>query len=242
MQEGECEVGGVNLRLPIYGIIETGATMINKISIILILLIIISPISSSQSVYSKASFGIAHYTLPDWSDFWSGITNEKYSKNNPNMSYLFSLGYQLNERHSLALEVEYLQAYPFMSNPTLSWEFKAIPISIVYELRFGALSQNIIPYIGAGVSYVISEVTAISYILPVFYDGRELIEATNKRDGKGYGIHSNLGILTNISNSIFLDSHFRFRFSDGMAFTDEEGYIKVEFTGYHFNFGIGYRF
>jgi opacity protein-like surface antigen len=62
-----------------------------------------------------------------------------------------------------------------------------------------------------------------------------------KRSGKGYGIHAVLGVMTDISKKMYTDMQIRYRYANGMAFTDAPGSVKIEFSGFYFNVGIGYR-
>jgi hypothetical protein len=86
--------------------------------------------------------------------------------------------------------------------------------------------------LGAGVSYFISEAAA--------HD--DYFNFTSKRYGNGYGIHSSAGLNAELTRQLCLISQIRFRYSDGMGFTDKKGSIKVEFTGFDFSTGLSWTF
>ncbi len=69
-----------------------------------------------------------------------------------------------------------------------------------------------------------------------------LVPSKLKRTGKGYGVHGALGFKARISSAVFTIWQARYRYSNGMAFTDNEGDIKVEFTGFDFSVGLGLNF
>ena len=52
--------------------------------------------------------------------------------------------------------------------------------------------------------------------------------------GEGYGVHADAGFRLALAPQWGLSYGVRYRYSDGTAFTDEEGLIPLEFTGVDF--------
>ena len=125
-------------------------------------------------------------------------------------------------------------------NPTgswfsaIKWKFRGIPITLGYELSPLSLGENFTPYVGAGASFFFSEVTA-EVIDPY-------VPSKLKRTGKGYGLHGAVGFQSRLSSFVSTIWQARYRYSNGMAFTDNKGDIKVEFTGFDFSVGLGLNF
>ena len=65
---------------------------------------------------------------------------------------------------------------------------------------------------------------------------------SSTRTGEGHRLHTVLGLVTHITNRMHLVSQARYRFADGMAFTDKEGSIKIEFTGFDASLGLEWSF
>lgn len=199
----------------------------------------------------RAMAGVAHVPLSDWSNFIESTANPHYyQKNNPNPIYGLSIHYGLSPRHSVNLGTELVQTRASESsllyqldstgNPTgswfstVKWKFRGIPITLGYEVSPFSVSETFSPYLGAGASFFFSKVTG-EVIDPY-------VPSKVKRTGKGYGLHGAIGFQSRLSSVVSTIWQVRYRYSDGMAFTDEEGSIKVEFTGFDFSVGLGLNF
>jgi outer membrane protein W len=188
----------------------------------------------AQPFSARASFGVAYLPLSDWSNFFGELSNSFYSKNNPNLYYSLSFHYKLNSNHSINIGTELIRSTASQSAPiaTVDWKFRGIPITLGYEYSAFRFNDHFTPTLGAGISYFMSEVDA--------HDN--LFNHTLKRYGNGYGVHVSLGLNSQLTQTLSMFSQARYRYSDGMAFTDSKGAIKVEFTGFDFSTGLSWSF
>jgi outer membrane protein W len=202
--------------------------------------------------------GAVHLPLSDWSDFSGEISDSYYQKKNPNIYYGLSLNYALGKHHSLNLGTELIKTSASLSSVmfitnynylldtldvvplVIRWEFQGIPVTLGYEYKLSTFNQRFSPVVGIGASYFISEVEA--EVLNI--SGSPFISSLpkEKRTGRGYGFHASLGLISQLTESFSMISQVRYRFSDGMGFTDKKDAIKVEFTGFDFSVGIGWNF
>ncbi|MDP3025616.1 MAG: OmpW family outer membrane protein, partial [candidate division Zixibacteria bacterium] len=166
------------------------------------------------------------------------------------------INYALGKHHSINLGTELIKTSASMSSVliltnykgdttgfipfTVRWKFQGIPLTLGYEYKFSALSQRFSPTVGIGVSYFISEVDANV----IYYAGSPLTDSQPgpKRTGNGYGLHASLGLISQVTGRLYLISQARYRYSNGLAFSDKQEDIKVEFTGLDFSMGIGWTF
>lgn len=199
----------------------------------------------------RVTGGVAHLPLSDWSNFAKTIANPNYyQQNNPNPIYGLSFHYNLNQHHSMNLGTELLQTrasqssllYQFDSagNPTGSWfstakmKFQGIPITLGYEVSPFSVSETFSPYLGAGASFFFSEVTG--EVIDPYVPSKVI------RTGKGYGLHGAIGFQSHLSSVVSTVWQARYRYSNGMAFTDNDEDVKVEFSGFDFSVGLGLNF
>jgi hypothetical protein len=213
-------------------------------------------LAGSSPFSLRVSVGAIHLPLSDWSDFSGKISDSYYQKKNPNIYYGLSLNYALGKHHSLNLGTELiktsasLSSVMFITNYLLDtldvvplvirWKFQGIPVTLGYEYKLSTFNQRFSPVVGIGASYFISEVEA--EVLNI--SGSPFISSLpkEKRTGRGYGFHASLGLISKLTESLSMISQVRYRYSDGMAFTDKKDSIKVEFTGFDFSVGIGWNF
>ncbi|MBN1398013.1 MAG: outer membrane beta-barrel protein [Bacteroidetes bacterium] len=184
----------------------------------------------AQSLSVRSSVGVVHLPLSDWSKFWGGPSNSFYTKNNPNLYYGISLHYAINSKHSISTGTELIKSSASLSDSLLvvNWKFQGIPVSIGYEYKIVTFNERFTPVVGLGCSYFISEVN-------VKVNG---VDQNSNRRGKGYGIHMSLGLLSQLTESLSMITQVRYRYSDGMAFSDNKDDIKVEFSGFDFSVGL----
>jgi len=184
----------------------------------------------AQPISVRVAIGAVDLPLYDWSRFLGNQSNASYSKTNPNLYYSLSAHYMLSSDHSIDIGTELIRTSASDTDPliTVNWKFQGIPITLGYEYSAFRFNDHFTAIIGTGISYFISQVEA--------HDN--LFNHTAKRYGDGYGIHASLGLNAELTQNISMISQLRFRYSDGMAFTDSKGAIKVEFTGFDFSEGL----
>jgi outer membrane protein W len=195
-----------------------------------------SDTACTQPLSVRTSIGAAYLPLQDWSDFFSKFSYS-YSKNNPNLYYSLSVHYELNSHHSINVGTELIQSTASIIfsrglQETVDWKFQGIPITIGYEYSALRFNDHFTPFLGAGISYFISEVAGYSH----------LFNQTLKRYGNGYGVHVSLGLKSELTKKLNMISQLRYRYSNGMAFTDSKSDAKVEFSGFDFCTGLSWSF
>lgn len=209
------------------------------------------------SVSCRISGGATYIPLQDWSAFFGKLQNSRYEQNNPNIyggiaiqvafgsSHAFHVGTELTRTTATLFGVSILKntigdTLGILDSHVIKWTFQGVPLTFGYEYRFLPVNEHIVPFIGLGASYFNSQVK-IKYTR--LLDWLSLPEPTvRNRIGKGYGAHVSLGVLSQVTRHILVISKIRYRYSDGMAFTDNKGDIKVEFTGFDVSLGIGWVF
>ena len=194
----------------------------------------IHPNSAAQEFSIRTSVGVVHLPFYDWSKFWGEFSNSFFSKNNPNLYYGLNVYYSLNSDNAINIGTEIINSSASLSNidGTIDWKFRGIPITLGYEYKILDFNKGSALILGAGFSYFISKVTAHDSYFNI----------TLNRNGNGYGIQASVGLSAELTENIGMISQVRYRYSDGMAFTDKKGSIKVEFTGFDFSTGLSYSF
>jgi outer membrane protein W len=195
---------------------------------------LIHPASFAQQFSVQTSVGVVHLPFYDWSKFWGELPNSFYSKNNPNLYYSLYVHYSLNSDNAINIGTELINSSAFLSSSTVTidWKFRAIPITLGYEYKILTFNKGSALILGAGFSYFISKVTAHDNYFNI----------TSNRYGNGYGVQGSVGLNAELTENIGMVSQVRYRYSDGMAFTDKKGSIKIEFTGFDFSTGLSYNF
>lgn len=191
----------------------------------------------AQPLSIRASIGFAQLPLSSWSDFWGHVQpDSRYQQNNPNVYYAFSVHYALSEHHAINLGTELLKTTASLSFPVentlgvVDWHFQAVPLTLGYEYRVTSFHEHFTPVAGVGVSYFFSQLEASENMLP----------QTLKRTGKGYGVHASLGLISEMTQALSMLTQVRYRYSNGMGFTDPNNDIKVEFTGVDLSVGLAW--
>lgn len=207
--------------------------------------------AQSPSFSMRASFGAVHLSLSRWSDFFSASSdNVTYQNDDVNFYPGLSVHYHIDSHHAIGLGTELLKTaasglyaqnlFDGSGNRTgfiplaIAWKFKGIPIKIGYEYTALAANKNFRPAFGIGVSYFMSKVEAQTTNLA----SSLLDEQKTARKGRGYGVHAHLALHTQLYKRLSLISQARYRYADGMAFSDRKGDVKVEFTGFDLSLGI----
>jgi outer membrane protein W len=202
------------------------------------------------------SGGAGYLPLKDWEDFATSISSSHFEKDKFGSYLDLRAVYHLTDRHAVALNVESINTsaslYHAMAltGPTgdtsgyassvIKWDFSAIPVGLSYEFHPMRSDESTSPFLGFGVSYFFSEVEYKSWFLHDGFFGD--LGSKGARDGEGYGVHAYAGVQCQLTEQLLVVSRLRGRYADGMGFTDEEGAVKVEFTGVDFTLGLGWRF
>jgi len=204
----------------------------------------------------SVSGGAGYLPLKDWKDFATSISSSHFDKDEFSSYLDFRVVYYLTDKHAIALNVEDINTSASLCGAMAltgatgdttgytsfvdEWDFSAIPIGLSYEFYPKGSEEKVTPFFGIGASYFFSEVKAKSWFLHDGLFGNLSSEST--RDGEGYGVHAYVGVQSQLTEHLLIVSRVRGRYSDGMAFTDKKGAIKVEFTGVDFTLGLGWRF
>lgn len=204
----------------------------------------------------SVSGGAGYLPLRDWEDFSTSISSSHFEKDKFGSHLDLRAVYHLTDKHAVALNVENINTsaplYHAMAltGPTgdtsgyassvVEWDFSAIPVGLSYEFYPMRSDESTSAFFGLGVSYFFSELEYKSWFL---HDGFfEDSGSEGARDGEGYGVHAYVGVQSQLTEQLLVVSRLRGRYADGMAFTDEERDVEVEFTGMDFTLGLGWRF
>ncbi len=215
--------------------------------------------AQSNKISFSVSGGAGYLPLKDWKDFATSITPSHFEQEMFGSYMDLHITYHLSKRHAVAIDVENIKTSASLhsveyiiewngsntdtlgaSSSVTDWDFRGTPIGLSYEFYPKSMDGSISPFLGAGASYLFSEVTRKQLYL---YNPYQIIQFPKQtRTGQGYELHIYLGIISKLTDHLLVISRLMGRFSDGMAFTDKPGAIKVEFTGVDFTLGLGLRF
>jgi hypothetical protein len=204
----------------------------------------------------RVKAGVAHLPMSSWKSF-TGITNfptDKYTTETPTVISGVTIYWKLSEKHSISLGSEVLKpkiswvgVLPLINEASdtvgfsplrLDWAFRTIPLTIGYEYKTGIWKDGFEPVIGLGASLMFSEVKVKYVSISNVYT---IHNSSEKRTGEGYGIDGSLGFHNKISKHLSSIWQVRYRYSDGMYFSDEPGDTNVEFTGFDFSIGLEFK-
>lgn len=185
----------------------------------------------------RGSVGFAYLPLSAWTDFWKE-EGSFYQRNNPNAYYALSVYYSLSPVHSVSIGSELLRSSASLTTDfgAVEWRFQGIPITVGYEIKLYSFNQSFSAVAGLGASYFLSKLT--SRVHSTIYPNEE----PGERSGRGYGVHVSAALLSTINESVAMVTQSRYRYSDGMAFTDKSGDVKVEFTDFDLSVGLAWTF
>lgn len=233
----------------------------NQITILVLCVIVVLfwcrfSMSQDHKVSVSLSGGAGYLPLEDWKDFATSISPGYYKMDNFGSYANLRMSYFLTDKQAIALDIENIKTSASLcaiviftnefgddiGNATnvIEWHFSAIPVGLSYEFYPKSTKGCISPFLGVGASYFFSELTAKQSYLYSPYSYFLLPKST--RTGQGYGLHAYLGIRSRLTDHLMVVSRLRGRYSDGMAFSDKKGAVKVEFTGVDFTLGLGWMF
>ncbi|HEU4929187.1 MAG TPA: hypothetical protein VFU38_05105 [Candidatus Krumholzibacteria bacterium] len=184
--------------------------------------------------------GAGYLPMKDWEDFWDGVTEGAYQHDRLGLYTEVSLTSRLTQRHAIRFTFEWITTSAWaavnqgeVDAHSIEWDFETFPVSASYELTLRGAEPGALTLLGVGAGYYMSEVTGktVGRINPV----------TETRRGDGYGFHAYLRQTALIADHFSLSGMIRGRWADGMALDDNDGDVKVEFTGVDVSMGIEYR-
>jgi len=178
-----------------------------------------------------AQVGAGYLPLKDWEDFWEEAVGD-YQQDRLGLYTEFSFTSRLTHRHALRFTFEWITTRA-SAGETLEWDFETFPVSASYELTLRGAEPGALTMLGVGAGYYMSTVEARNDQTPN--------PTSETRRGDGYGFHGYLRQTALIADHLSLSGMIRGRWADGMAFDDNDGDLKVEFTGVDVSMGIEYR-
>ena len=214
-------------------------------------LLLFNSISNAQnSPFSvQTNIGVAYLPFSEWKKYFGNtISNyEYYDSGDPIIYGGLSIHYNIDKYHSFNIGSEILNQnlhfagqYEGMITPDsmgvipikIKWCMRGIPFTLGYEYHSNYFKDKFEPIFGLGFSYFFSNLDAFS-VIPYRKD-----KAT--RSGKGYGVHTYIAFSSKVTQKVNALWQVRYRYSNGMAFTDKKGTVKIQFTG--LDFGIGFNY
>ena len=216
--------------------------------------------SQSQAQFNRLSFtlsgGAGYVSLDDWGDSFSKVSLSHYEKDKFGQFLESRIAYHLTDKYAVAFSLEKINTCASLfltdvftsefgdtvgvASHVIEWDFLAVPVGLSFEFYPKSSEDRVAPFLGAGLSYLLSDVEA-EYRY-VYSERFSSVGGRGSRDGVGYGIHLYVGVQSKLTDHFLIFSRLRGRYADGMAFSEEEGDVKVEFTGFDFTMGWGWRF
>ena len=190
--------------------------------------------------------GTGHMPLEKWESFAATLQSYQYESDDLGKYSEAWVRYRVSQRHSLRLGVEYIMvsalgttlmiggANDIIQVYSTTWDFTAVPISLAYELNVERGETAAAPFLGCGVGYYFSDVDATSKEL----GPRVFGDTSGSRSGNGLGMCVYAGLRAAVVKGGSLVTQLRYRYADGMVFTEKNGDGKVEFTGVDLTVGI----
>lgn len=159
---------------------------------------------------------------------------------------LLSFHINLSERQSVGINTEFLKLASFYFRmrgyeEQPDWKLKAVPITLTYERILSAPTNKVVPVVGVGVSYYL---TQLKTRLPESVTGPQLsttpIDSYVERYvGMGIGAQATAGIRARISRQTFLQLQARYRLVDGLGVTPTKN-ADASFGVFDFAIGFGF--
>ncbi len=206
------------------------------------------PAVGAGQVEVRIEGGASYLPLESWEDFFGDQVAGYYVEDSVAPFIGVSVGYRVREKHVVSIGTGRWASKPSqysvsigtgpsgeLTGPVwenfIDWTLSTIPVLASYEYRaFG--SRRWSPFVGVGGGYHFSKIHATARMDPPFEETPGTYEA--EHTGEGYGVYADAGVRFPLGSTWGLQPGVRYRYSDGMAFTDEDGSIAVEFTGVDF--------
>lgn len=175
--------------------------------------------------------GISYLPLGDWPNAWN-----EFSQNDKSTAFTSSLSltYFSSPKHSFIFEIGFITDKVTAKDNLSSakWSFNGYPISFGY--RYFLKLSKVKPFIGAGILYVMSDISVRTAgkqgrVVPL-----DIVEA-------GYGGEGNLGFLYKLYNKLNLITELKIRYINASAFSSSRKYFKADYTGLYLLIGLNYK-
>ena len=178
-----------------------------------------------------AQVGAGYLPMSDWEDFWQGAVGN-YRQDRLGLYAEASFTSRFTQRHAVRFTFEWITTSA-SAGEALEWDFETFPVSASYELTLRGAEPGALTLLGVGAGYYMSSVEARNHQTPN--------PTSDTRNGDGYGFHGYLRQTALIADHVSLSGMIRGRWADGMALDDNDGDVKIEFTGVDVSMGIEYR-
>jgi len=211
-------------------------------------------VQAGGAVVFGLSAGGGHVPSDDWRSAGTGLSSGRievssYSSESLSPFVEASLTYVFHNKSAIRLSVEHITTEanvrttfsvnnpPSTATSFVYWDFSTTPINLSYEMYLLGYDR-FSPFIGLGGGYYFSTVEWRRLLEnPVV----ESVDSGGTHDGEGFGMHFYIGLRAVVWQRFGLNSRIRFRYADGMAFTDQEGALALDFTSVDVSFGIDVR-
>lgn len=174
----------------------------------------------------------------------------------PSLSKTLSFSFPLSERQAFFLSTEFVSVTSFPDafarqiGTRPSWKFKGVPITFGYTHTLTSADRRIVPFVGVGLSYYLSEIRqleAMGEAAGVYYSVQDFPSAASEyfdtRLGMGYGAQAMLGLRADVNRYTYVSLQARARYVNGLGFTSgRSGDLGSEFTKLDFALGLGFKF
>lgn len=177
---------------------------------------------------------------------FSSVSGGALESSTTALSQLLSFHVNLSERQSIGVNTEFLKLASFYFRmrgyeEQPDWKFKAVPITLTYERLMTAPEKQIVPVVGLGVSYYM---TQLKTRLAESVTGPQLSTTpvdsyVNESVGMGWGAQATAGVRARISGQTFLSLQARYRVVNGFGLTSTDG-ADARFGVFDFAVGIGF--
>ena len=199
--------------------------------ILCLVFIVFSININSQSKISLSVLGGYNYIpMENFSHYLNGFSNSDFDKFS--FSGNFKLQYNLEDRHNIFLSSEFISTNASFSGGFVSviWTFEAIPVTIGYEYMFKNSDTDWTPYLGLGISYVLTN-TEDKYL------GDDGTSVTNYKENT-FGFETKIGIEKVLIENLFLVSEIKYRFIGDTKLNKYTNGVETNLSGVCFLIGL----
>ena len=161
-------------------------------------------------------------------------------------SRIISLNYRLGERRSVGISTEFIKVASFYFEydgfeEQPEWKFKGVPITLKYEHVLADPTRRIVPVVGVGVSYYLTQIkTRETNWEMVAGQSSELGPTVSTTSGMGWGAQATCGIRARLLQGVFLELQGRYRMVNGLEIMGHESDAS-RFRVFDFALGIGFE-
>lgn len=199
--------------------------------ILYIVFIVFTTNINSQSKISMYALGGYNYIpMENFSHYLNGFSNSDFDKFS--FSGNFKLQYNIENRHNIFLSSEFISTNASFSGGFVSviWTFEAIPVTIGYEYMFYNSDTDWTPYLGLGISYVLTN-TEDKYL------GDDGTSVTNYKENT-FGFETKIGIEKALIENLLLVSEIKYRFIGDTKLNKYTNVVETNLSGVCFLIGV----